>query len=274
MRSGIIIQGGSGSTESDLFDGQDGDLPPRNTGRQTEILPLLGVDVELMTPSVKDLPVDVRFFARGGASYNFASNQDVAKGGSPDEGLFRQEIVNARTDPPLNDILIQGRGMSTTIDYEAPVWTASLGAAFEFEFMNRPARVRVSAEYLRQQLELSGQAFGTDQITLGPIFGGETITAFYALTDSQTQDFDAVGGGLGVEFDAGRMGDFVASVLAEGRVYGWVGGRSVSASQTDTEVEPGPFAAAFGPRTARWRYQLDRVAYRAQLGFRIRWQPE
>lgn len=249
LRSGFVMQSGEASVRSFLPNGQP--LRPGANGSQTQIWPLLGGDLELMTPDVDALPGAPRFFARGGASYSFASSKDVAKEGNP----------AAFPDPlPTNITFIDGQGSTTNIEIKSPTWEAGLGAAFEFHWWERTVRLRVSAEYMRERIKLRGKVH--DAV---PFFGA--IVPIF-LRNDRTEDFDAVGGALGVEFDAMRAGSFVTSVLAEGRIYGWVGDRVLR------ETDQKPIVAANNLASAVWRYELDPVAYRIHVGFRVRFQPE
>lgn len=245
LRGGVVIQTGAAFVQSFLANGSE--LRPRNTGRQTQIWPLLGGDLELMAPAIDLVPGAPRFFARGGASYSFAPDKNVAKEGNP---------MNFEFPLPPTAIQVLGRGSATNIQLRSPVWDAGLGAAFEFEAWERNVRLRVSAEYMRERIKLRGKVHEARDF-LG------TVVPFQ-IRDHKIESFDAVGGGVGIEFDAVRAGDFVTSVLGEGRAYAWVGDRLLRVRGRDPVFNA----------SALWRYKLDPVAYRLHLGFRIRWQPE
>jgi hypothetical protein len=244
IRSGVVILSGSAFAQSNFGGGAP--LRPRTTGRQTQVWPMLGGDLEIMTPAVSLIPGAPRFFARGGASYSFAGDKDVAKEGNP---------RNFEPPIPTQATLVNGRGSSTNIEMKSPVWDAGLGVAFEFEAWDRPVRLRASVEYMRQRIKLRGKVHEARDI-----FGS---VALFSLRETTTDDFDAVGGGLGLEFDVLRAGPIMTSVLSSGRFYHYVGGRVIRTDQT------GPLGTS-----ALWRYKLDPWAYRLHVGVRFRWQPE
>jgi hypothetical protein len=244
LRTGVVIQSGAALAESALNNGQE--LRPRHTGRQTQVWPVLGSDLEIMAPALTMLPAAPRFFMRGGASFSFATDKDVTKEGDPQ---------NFQLPAPPAAARVIGQGSSTNIELKSPILDAGFGAAFEFEAWDRPVRLRASFEYMRQRIKLRGKAHEARD-AFGTVF-------LFSVRDTTTDNFDALGGGLGIEVDALRAGPIVTSVLGSGRMYHWLGDRTI---EVRGEGNLGS--------TARWRYKLDALAFRVHVGMRFRWQPE
>lgn len=258
VRSGMVIQSGAALHESMFANGAE--LRPRHTGRQTQVWPMLGGDLGVMSPGIVWVPGSPRIFARGGATFNFAGPKDVTKEGDP--RLFGDQTGTRAA-------LIEGQGSATNIEPKSPTWEAGLGVAFEFEAWDRPVRLRTSVEYMRERIKLRGKSHEARDFLPAP----NTVLCTFQARNTTTLGFDAVGGGLGLEIDVARAGSIVTSVLGEGRFYRFLGDRSVQVranARVRGVCETVPALQA----TADFRYKLDDWAYRVDAGFRLRWQPE
>lgn len=252
IRSGVVRQSASTSGEMRAFFGLP--LRPFHARHRIHLWPMLGGDIEVMAPELSVIPGSPRFFLHAGATYTFAGDKDVTKEGEPLG--FPEQLPTLAT-------LIDGQGSFTNIELISPIWEGGVGAAFEFEIWDRRVRLRASAEYMRERLRLTGEAYhAIDR-------GARSDPAeLFAARGTRTEHYDAVGGGLGIEVDARRAGPIMLSLLGSVRYYRFIGDRLLQVSATGTRSMPG-----FPPR-GMWSYELDRSAYRVHLGLRFRWQPE
>lgn len=245
ISSGVLLYTGAAGIDSKFQNGTT-DVRPPTTGRQTLAAPLIGGELGLMTPGFSSLPGKPRFFVRGGASWSFASEQDVAKEGNPK----KLDTEN----PPSDANLIDGQGSSLGVELKSPVYDAGAGAAFEFDAWGRTLRLRTSVEYMRQRLKVRGKVEEARTI-----FG---LPFFIEIRETDTESFDALGPGIELELDTMRYGSLMTSIFADGRAYHYLGNRKIDISGTgDLNT------------TAQFKYKLDPWSYRAHVGFRIRWQP-
>lgn len=228
----------------------DSGWPTRDgiSGEDTQMTPMVGGEVEIMTPGFTDWMGSPRAFLRGGVYASFASTRDLAKDGNPGD---LSDFPPGSTDPDIVD----GQGVETSVKIRSPFISAGLGAAFTFEAWERTIRIKTSAEYLRHRAKVTGHlrhAF--------PLFGAIFLTT---ADDSRTQTFHALGPGLEVELDAMMLGPFMTSVFTSGRALRIIGDRDVKLTDTD----------AFN-RTTNWNYTPDPWMYQAHVGVRLRWLPE
>jgi hypothetical protein len=245
--SGIVAQDGTGKVSTS---GGGGNLlRPSAKGDDTLVTPMVGGEIELMTPGLASLPGRPRLFVRAGVSASFAADKDLAKEGNPgplsDPGVI----------PPQADAF-PGQGSATNVEVQSPFVSAGAGVAFSFDIGERRVRLKSSVEYLRQEIEVTGIS---NRVL---IFG---VPLFVEFEGRKTGTFHALGPGLEVEVDAMRTGSLMTSVFLSTRIYHFLGNRDIELTDRITTPIGG---------IARWKYEQDPWAYRAHVGFRIRWQPE
>jgi hypothetical protein len=196
---------------------------------------------------------------------------------------------------------ILGQGSQTTAEIDTLVFGAAVGVAFPFELRGRPLRVKPSFGWIRYKIDVEGRMLRAtcalyDPTNLesnacisfdvvGPDAGPDGQHGFtreIVLGAQGSQSFNGIGGGLDIEMDVWRVGQFGVSLFLGGRFYRTLGDRTVDLSdeaefpaetREPSAIDP-PFNAAFLPAntfTAKWSFEVDPWMYRAGLGLRLHW---
>ena len=244
---GVRVQGADANASSTI-------RPPAG-GDDMTVEPFVGVDFQVMGPSwFDDLPGRPRLFLHGGVLPAFGFDRDIAKDGDPDG--FR--LPDAAVFP---EGAIEGVGTATSLNPGHLMFTAGIGAAFEFTFLERRAWLKTSLEYIRYDLEIEGKVLNaTKPLVVDPNIRFVTIGA------SENLDVDAIGPGVELEIDAGVYRRVGFSVFAGVQGYKVLG---------DTEVNfGGSFTDPVGPEAARFSLQIDPWLVKGGIGLRMRWLPQ
>jgi hypothetical protein len=231
---------------------------PPASGKTTLIGPLVSGSLELMAPAWSDHWGRPRLFAHAGAGGNFAFERDVAKEGSP--GTLKEPPPGLLVPPVDNPNVVSGQGSTTSVQPRKLLVSAGGGIAFSFDAWGRRFRIKPSAEYLREEVEVTG-------VVSAATIADRDIPSFnlFTLSESERQVFHGVGPGLELEADVARSGSLVWSVLMSGGAYRILGDRTVQFSATDDQT---------GIERATWTYKKDPWSYRAHVGIRLRWAPD
>jgi len=231
--------------------------------------------LELMAPALSDHWGRPRLFAHAGVGGNFALEYDVAKAGNP--GTL-EEPPPGFVKPPVDQPgLVSGQGSTTSVQPRELLVSAGGGIAFSFDAWGRRFRIKPSAEYLREEVEVTGVVSGAlvdyqGTPTTPPGLDPPTYNLFNG-SGSERQVFHGIGPGLELEADVARSGPLVWSVLVSGGAYRILGDRTVEFSAP--LVQTGTGDTIFDPpHTATWKYQKDPWSYRAHVGIRLRWAPD
>ena len=226
-----------------------------------------------MTPACSDHWGRPRLFAHAGVGGNFAFEKDVAKAGAPgtlelpDEGLLV---------PPVGEPgVVSGQGSTTSVQPRHLLVSAGGGIAFSFDAWGRRFRIKPSAEYLREEVEVTGVVSGAtidDPGKLPPNPRDPTFN-FFNGSGSERQVFHGIGPGLEAEVDVARNGSLIVSVLVSGGAYRILGDRTVEFSAPLVQTGSGSTIVS-PPHTATWKYKKDPWSYRAHVGIRLRWAPD
>jgi hypothetical protein len=272
ITSGILVEDAEASVVSTLRANED---PPffDGSGADTLIGPLVSGSLELMAPAWGDHWGRPRLFAHAGAGGNFAFERDVAKEGAPgtlelpDEGLLV---------PPVGEPgVVSGQGSTTSVQPRHLLLSAGGGIAFSFDAWGRRFRIKPSAEYLREEVEVTGVVSGAtidDPGKLPPNPRDPTFN-FFNGSGSERQVFHGIGPGLEAEVDVARNGSLIVSVLVSGGAYRILGDRTVEFSAPLVQTGSGSTIVS-PPQTATWKYKKDPWSYRAHVGIRLRWAPD
>lgn len=253
---------GQMSRNGGLCPDSEPELVPDTSSSDTSVAPLVGGAFELMTPRPFRSPWAPRFFAHADLSAVFASERNLAGERSP--GRLRPPDLNTRQQDAIPEISVLGQGSRAKSQVRRVAVSAGAGLAFTLRLFERTLRLKPSFEYLRQEVELTGElSRAVKQQTPAQGFG--TLDDFRKLrlraSDVETQH--GVGAGLEIEADTSRLGPFVLSVFAQARGYYFLGDLDYTLSDTNE----------FG-ETVTWRYDFDPWAWRGGAGLRFRWLPE
>lgn len=231
------------------------------TSRDTGVAPMVEGSLELMTPRLISTAPFPRLFVHADLSAAFGSERKLAGERDP------ASLSSPELRPTLNDIperAVGGQGSRSNSQLGRLVLSAGAGVAFTTQLWQRTVRLKPSFEYLRQEVDLEGRLHRAVK-ERAPADSRGTLDDFRLIrlraTDSETQH--ALGAGLEVEVDSGRLGPFALSVFALGRGYRFLGDLDYTLSDTNE----------FG-ETARWDFEFDPWGWRAGLGIRFRWLPE
>ncbi len=278
--SGFTMVGISGSVES--FDSLDQELRPSADGRDYDVSPLLGADLELMSPELA-LPLSPRIFLSGEVAAAFGRERNVAR-----EGSATGAEPPVLPVPPGQSIpgvgspegAFTGLGSSTIAQLQPLTFGAGLGAAFPFEWLDRPMKLKVSAEYLASEVAYDGTVIdavclpdaGTTQCNVFQRPPGDPPTPGFTreivLEDSASRWYHAVGPTVELEVETGELRTLTHNLYVGVRGYRIIGDRGDRSTHlTDTRS----YDDVLGQETytANWDYKIDSWTYRITVGMRI-----
>jgi hypothetical protein len=279
ITSGILVEDAEASVASTLRANED---PPffDGSGADTLIGPLVSGSLELMAPAWGDHWGRPRLFAHAGAGGNFAFERDVAKEGAP--GTLELPDSGLLVPPVGEPGVVSGQGSTTSVQPRHLLLSAGGGIAFSFDAWGRRFRIKPSAEYLREEVEVTGVVSGATIDDPGvlarpngnpPIPGRPPTFNFFNGSGSERQVFHGIGPGLEAEVDVARNGPLIVSVLVSGGAYRILGDRTVEFSAPLVQTGSGSTIVS-PPHTATWKYKKDPWSYRAHVGIRLRWAPD
>ncbi len=232
-----------------------------------------GGSLELSGPILAPIPGRPRLFAHADVSYLLDPEEPVVNEGAP--GLVEVQVVQGTNQRPVAGV--QGRGSATRVETQPLVLGAGLGLSFELHPWERRVRLKPSLEWQWQE-DLVTSLFGeaesenpADPVRCDFVSGCRTLS----ILADKAQDFHALGAGLEVELDTGRLGDFVFSVFASSQTYRVLGDRRLELTTVGSwvrELDGQPSARAPTALTSTYEHELWH--YRFGVGMRILWRPE
>jgi hypothetical protein len=227
-------------------------------GNDTDVVPMVGASLELMTPSLLERFLAPRLFAHADGAASFGFERNLAGERKPDT-FFAETPV-----PPAFDIFersVSGQGSRALIQVERWVFGAGLGVAFTTTVFDRTIRIKPSFEYFTHEIDMISSVHrAVKQVDPATSLAGFRLIE---LSAEDTVTMHALGAGLEVEADTGRLGPLIISLFMMGRGYRYAS--DLGYTFTDTN-ERGEFAT--------WTYDIDPWLWRAGLGIRFRWVPE
>ena len=155
-----------------------------------------------------------------------------------------------------------GQGTRTSAETQPLAISAGAGVAFSFDIGERRVRLKPSFEYVREQIEGTGEmrnVSGTRESVDGVVQVPFDKTLLFG---SRKKTLHGLGGGLEIEMDAAKVGAFDLSIFAGAQVYRLLGDRSFE------------FASSEGTNTTSWSVTVDRLLYQAGVGLRFRYLPK
>jgi hypothetical protein len=252
-------------------------------GSELFLTPFSGASLELMTPGVQQAPGRPRLFVHGGAATAFSFTRNVAKEGIPGAIQFPTQGLDANGQPEglslANEAELKGIGSRTSGEVKHPVFSAGFGTAFTLDALERRLRIKPSFEWMRQEIEVTGELVrlyrkdtGRSQ---GPLLPPESffLEEPIHLQASDTRAFHGIGPGLEVEMDAGRAGPVALTLFVSGQAYYMLGDLDVHLLESQEISDP-----SMVPNTqtvsADFDFNLHQWSYQGGLGIRFRWLPE
>ena len=272
LTTGMILgpplpEGCDGDGSGQLCDSQDPKIRPDSVGSDTDVAPLVGFSLELMTPRLFDAALRPRLFA----------HVDLAAAFGPERNLSGEGAIGDFEAPPAvpanTDVFpdtVRGQGSRGKQQVRRLVVSAGGGAAFTFELFDRRFRLKPSAEYLREELDLIGGLHRAIKLvdTIDPNAADYAAQfqagfRFLELGVEKTKILHGIGPGLELEVDTMYAGPFLLSVYGHGRAYYLLG------DLDDTLVATNQFN-----ETVTFTFDRSPWAWRSGVGLRFRFLPE
>jgi hypothetical protein len=157
--------------------------------------------------------------------------------------------------------------------YETLTFGGNLGVAFPVRVRERRVQIKPSAAWISYAIKTSGTVVDAEcePPTRCTDTGGQTgLLRETQLMGSDTQRFHAIGPGLEVEMETGRVGPLGTSVFVAGRAYRTLGDRKIEVETVQTYGDDG-LPLANQAVAARWESEAKPWMYRAGVGLRIQW---
>jgi hypothetical protein len=227
----------------------------------------MGVDADVLSPSMEFVPMAPRAFVHGGASISFDREDPVAN----DDDPGTPEITEVGTRTPVSGV--KNLGSATKVETRALSWTAGAGLAFEFQVDDLRFRVKPSVEWLWQRDRVRSQLSDAQSVGGDP---AECNPCRLLRIDATTNEkFHSVGPGLEIEVDGARLSEHVVmTVFGAIQALTVVGrGDKSTLSSTGTWMTNG-MPSGIPDSTVNSEYERDRWSYRFGVGVRFRWFPE
>lgn len=223
----------------------------------TSVFPIVGLDLELMTPQLLSFPGNPRLLVRGGASVNFDSEHNVARDGVAGTIGF----PDVAFDVPL--AAVTGQGSATTGEVVPLGFFAGVGVAFTLFPGDRTLRIKPSFEYRYEKSKLASRLSDAESIA-----DDGTCPCRTAALESHVHEVrHSIGVGLELELDAARAGPFMATFFARTEALKLLGDRNTSFGVSGTYDDGMPLSATS-------TYSRDEWAHSVSAGIRLRWLPE
>jgi hypothetical protein len=233
-------------------------VAPSSQGGDTDVVPLVNAALELATPSLLDSFLYPRLFAHADVALAFGFERTLSGERKPDDFII-DPLPPSRQERSEGEI--GGQGSRAIVQRREIMAGGGAGIAFTTSIFDRKIRIKPSAEYLYQEVDLIASV----RRAVALADPARTLNDF-RLIDLHTSSKEAlhgIGGGLELELDAGQMGPIMVSVFILGRAYHFTGNLNHTLRQTNE----------FG-ESATWRFELDPWAYRAGVGARFKFLPE
>lgn len=221
-----------------------------------------GGELEITSPSIFDGMGQPRIFARSALEMNLSADTiPTSEGGI---GEIRLPL-DASGNPPnaFRASSVLGQGTEGLYKVDQLQIRVGAGVAFSFIFLDRPIRIKPSIEYLRRRAVMRGDLNRVIQLPgTPPLITSLDQTRIEMVRTSAKRRFHAIGPGLELEIDTGRIGPVVVSLFTGFRAYRFLGTRKERLKGATSVGEPVTFD-----------FELDQWLYRADTGLRFRWQP-
>jgi hypothetical protein len=246
---GALVQQGDGAVASTVRPSVDGD--------DIMASPLVGLGVELMTPSLADFGGRPRVFISGGFRYTPKVTHHLAREGNPGSMQIPDPVP---IEFDSGRIANQGSDLSA---YVKPwIWRAGLGIAFTVRVGERNLKIKPSVEYYQEKVKIEGSlANATDKPDPPPSRHPDEVFELTQLGASKTETYRGLGPRLALELDVAQAGPVGVGVFAEAAALWLLGDRAVSFGATD------------GIESATFGFKKSSVAFDAGLGIRFSWRP-
>jgi hypothetical protein len=267
---GVLVQNAKADVVSSLVAGTTQPIRPAASGSDVQVTPFVGGQLELMTPVLFDAPGRPRLFVHAGAAGSFAFDRDIAKEGLPGALMPTPGL------PPTSTIVeatVAGQGSVTSAKVRTILVSAGAGVALTFEAWDRRFRLKPSVEWMREEIEVSGEVSRAVQTSF-PAIAGNFPQGFRLinLAGKERKAYNGIGPGIEFEADTARVGPLFLTVYIAGQAYHFLGDLEVEFTESQCSVTPPCTPAQV--ESATWSFEKNRWAFQSGVGLRFRWLPE
>lgn len=236
---------------------------PPASGDTLDVTPYVFGRLDLTTPELP-IPGSPRLFFGGEFGGAFGVERKVAREGDPSS-------VGSPVPPgsPVNfgPPEATGQGTELVAFYGDLVYGAHAGVTLPFEFWDRQFRISPSFGWTRFEIEVEGRVVDAE-CGMGCNRDAGGFLRPGVISASAEETFDAIGPGIELEMETGRLGYFGTSILVGARAYKVLG---------DTTVDLVPASLSFNDAAGsdeydgKFEFEVEDWLYRAMIGFRLYW---
>jgi hypothetical protein len=303
ITTGVHFDDQNGAQASFLLDGESADptapQPLRSYRSRTDrvVVPFVGANFELMTPSVR-IWAFPRLFASAEVLPTFGSERVLGLDGDPtrirgpevdtviaaeeDASHYQTKGIGATQPRPgaFDATIANGQGMKTIAQVDELSWGAKAGVAFAFQSRGRQLRLKPSVGWYHFKVNAKSRlvhptCFPTTACT--DVYQPNVNGGFDLVTDGFLREsiisardsgvFDGIGPGLDLEMDVARVGPIGAALYAGVHAYYIPGDRDIFFGSVQG------YSDALGNDThvTISRIALNPWIYRGSLGLRFLW---
>jgi hypothetical protein len=253
---------------------------PAAEGDDNDVTPIVGGQLELMTPELP-IPLSPRFFAGGGLFAAFGTERKVANEGNV--GTIESPLPQPFDTTPITEDQMIGQGAVTNAEIvDDWLYEAHAGVAFPFEFLGRQFRLKPSVGWVRYEIDVNGKVSDAEcrdtgnslrpnncnVLTPAPLTG---VLRTIELKSEDSGSFDGVGGGLDIDMDVFHIGPFSSSLFIGAHAYKILGEREIELGDSATFADTGVPGLAAATYASSHSLEIDPVFYRMAVGFRMSW---
>jgi len=230
---------------------------------------LVGGNLEVMTPGLRDVPSHPRMFMDLSLLGVLAAETAIARNGNPGDFGVPDAFPNAAAF--IGELILSGHGTEVTSQNQGFQLHIGIGSAFTFDFGDERIRIKPSVVYSRTETIVSAVARRAVRIVNSdPIVGSRRLRSLDSyrlieLKDEFTEVYHGLGPALEIEYETrNRIGPFAVSLFAKGagtHLFGDLKTKFV-AENPDEPLE-----------VVRWNYKNERWTYRVTTGIRFRFVP-
>jgi len=281
---GIVEPGVDPRTGPPTFFADPSPLRDPADGSDLTLWPSVGIDLQLASPAIVELPYEInpRIFFGASLTASFPPTRTIATEGNV--GVV-EEPETRTPSVGISTIALEGVGSETESVPQTLEYSAHVGFAIPLQYRGRTINIKPSFGWARWSLDVTGRVHAGIKDDVNGISGsnstpfGSNLRAIY-LEDEKVLNVDGIGPGIEVEYISGQFGDLGAAVFVSAHAYKVLGDRKVELQ--DAVTFPGGGPGVVNPDDllledtyrAQWEHEIDPWFYRLRLGIRVHYNPQ
>jgi hypothetical protein len=243
--------------------------------------PTVGVDFQIMSPTLIELPYDIKPRAWGAVEISaaFPPERTIAN----EANLTQLTLPESLSDPTSYPTgAISGLGSEVASKVGTFMYGAQAGLAFPIQFGTRKVRIKPSFGWIQYRLKVEGRVLSAlkDDVNgddAAPPFvqpsAGSRVREI-DLRDSVNRTFNGIGPGIEIELESGQFGNIGAAMFASAQAYKILGKKKIKLSDTVTKADgsalgPGEDGLLEDTYRAKWEHEVDPWMFRFKVGIRF-----